>query len=297
MIEELERVRKKAKNKILTFIFGILFLTMILFVTFAPLSFFIIVFGTIITFLATKKDVKAFKDMYKNEIVLSSFNKVCTNVNFDLDKGISCSVIAGTGMMYMGDRYSSNDYITGQYKNINFEMSDVHIEEEYTDSDGDTHYVTIFRGQWYIFDFNKSFKANIQVCEKTFRNAKRKRLFVKEEEKFKKVELEDINFNKLFKTYAQNELDAFYVLTPNTMERIKKVNNRVKGHLLLCFIDNRLHIGLYNNKDLFEVSVFKKVDLEKATKKTMDEISIITNFVDILSLDNDLFKMQEGGVI
>lgn len=297
MIEELERVRKKARNKILIFIIIIVIIAIPVFIIFNFLSFFVVFIGIFISYFVTRNDCKAFYDMYKQEIVLTTFNKICTNVNFDVNNGIPYNVIASTEMMRMGDRYSSNDHITGMYKNINFEMADVHIEEESTDSDGDTTYYTIFKGQWYIFDFNKPFKANIQVCEKSFRNAKRKNLFVKKEEKFKKVELEDINFNKNFKVYAQNEFDAFYVLTPNTMEKIKEVNNKVKGHLLLCFIDNKLHIGLYNNKDLFEASVFKKVDLEKATKKTMEEISIITNFVDILSLDNDLFKIQGGGVI
>ena len=300
MIEEIERLRKKALNKTLICIAVIVVIAIVSFpflIVLPGLIVFFLILGIFITTFITAKDRKAFSDMYKKEIVITAFNKVCTDVQFNLDDGIPYETIASTEMMHMGDRYSSNDYITGKYKNINFEMSDVEIEEEHRDSDGDSTYVTIFKGQWYIFDFNKTFKANIQVCEKSFRNSRRKSLFVKEEEKYKKVELEDIDFNKVFKVYAQNELDAFYVLTPNTMEKIKGVNNKIGGDLLFCFIDNKLHIGLYNNRDLFEASIFKKVDINKATQKTLGEISIITNFVDILSLDNDLFKIQGGGVI
>ena len=300
MIDEIERLRKKALNKTLICI-AVIILIIIISIKFLiiipALIVFEIIIGISITILITRKDSKAFSDLYKKEIVVTAFNQICTDVQFNLDYGIPYETIASTEMMYMGDRYSSNDYITGKYKNINFEMSDVEIEEEHEDSEGHTNYVTIFKGQWYIFDFNKSFKANIQVCEKSFRNSRRKNLFVKKEEKYKKVELEDIEFNKVFKVYAQNELDAFYVLTPNTMQRLKIVNNKIAGDLLFCFIDNRLHIGLYNNRDLFEASIFKKVDINKATQKTLGEISIITNFVDILSLDNDLFKTQGGGVI
>jgi len=299
MIEEIEKLRKNVLYKTIAcfvVIITIIILT-IGFTNIPALIVFELVIGMLITGLITKKDQKAFSDLYKKEIVIAAFNKVCTDIQFNLDNGIPYQTIAATEMMYMGDRYFSNDYITGKYKSINFEMSDVEIQEEHTDSDGDSSYVTIFKGQWYIFDFNKTFKANIQVCEKSFRNSRRKSLFVKKEEKYKKVELEDIDFNKVFKVYAQNELDAFYVLTPNTMEKIKSVNNKIRGDLLFCFIDNRLHIGLYNNRDLFEASIFKKVDINKATQKTLGEISIITNFVDILSLDNDLFKTQGGGVI
>lgn len=305
MIEELEALRLKVRNKYLIGL-GIsagiaLIITVFIFIRTDSIfgiytSIFTIMIGFILTYFITAKDRKAFNDKYKTEIVLRAFNQVCTNVTFDLNYGISRQVIADTEMMHMGDTFKSNDYITGQYKNINFAMSDVDITETHTDSEGHTYTVTIFRGQWFIFDFNKNFKANIQVCGKSFNNAKRNNWFKKEEQKFKKVELEDMVFNKAFKVYAQNELDAFYVLTPNTMEKILNVDRQVRGSLLLCFIDNKLHIGLHNNKDLFEASIFKKINFEEAMQKTLSEISIITNFVDILNLDNDLFKQKEGGV-
>ena len=290
MLEELEQARKKALKKTLLFLLIFIIPGLMLFFIFPMFAMPLFILGILLSIFIPNKDVKAFKDLYKQKIVLEALNRICSDVKFDMDRGINRSVIANTNMMYMGDIFNSNDYITGKYKNINFEMSDVHIEEESTDSEGHTTYYTIFKGQWYIFDFNKEFKANIQVCGKYFNNARRGKLFAKKEEKFKKVELEDIEFNKEFKVFAQNEIDAFYVLTPGTMNRIKEVSQKIKGKLLFCFIDNRLHIALHNNKDLFEVSIFKKINIEEAINKTNEEISAITNFVDILSLDNDLFK-------
>ena len=109
---------------------------------------------------------------------------------------------------------------------------------------------------------------------------------------YNKVSMEDMEFNKEFKVYAQNELDAFYVLTPNCMEKIKELKDKTKGRLLLCFINNRLHVGLYNNKDLFEANIFKKINLEEEQNKTLNEMKIITEFVDTLDLDNDLFRRE-----
>lgn len=294
MEQELEQARKKALNKVLlcysiTVIIGI---SIMLSIRSLGIGFGFIIIGIFIDHFITRKDIQNFNTLYKQNIVVMSMEKICTDVKFDMQKGIDRQVIASTNMMNMGDIFSSNDYVTGKYKNINFEMSDVEIQEESTDSEGHTTYYTIFKGQWYIFDFNKTFKANIQVCASNFHNARRGSLFAKKEERFKKVELEDIEFNKEFKVYAQNELDAFYVLTPGTMTKIKEVKSKIKGRLLFCFIDDRLHVALHNNKDFFEASIFKKVNVEKAIEKTNEEISAITNFVDILSLDNDLFKMN-----
>ena len=294
MEQELEQARKKALSKVLlcysiTVIIGI---SIMLSIRSLGIGFGFIIIGIFIDHFITRKDIQNFNTLYKQNIVVMSMEKICTDVKFDMQKGIDRQVIASTNMMNMGDIFSSNDYVTGKYKNINFEMSDVEIQEESTDSEGHTTYYTIFKGQWYIFDFNKTFKANIQVCASNFHNARRGSLFAKKEERFKKVELEDIEFNKEFKVYAQNELDAFYVLTPGTMTKIKEVKSKIKGRLLFCFIDDRLHVALHNNKDFFEASIFKKVNVEKAIEKTNEEISAITNFVDILSLDNDLFKMN-----
>lgn len=293
-MEEIEVARKKALNKTIKCIIItiIMFIISILFIQ--PFAVFALIIGVILIAVVPAKDTKKFKKIYKKNIVIETFNSMFKDVSFDLEHGIPRSVLQNTNMISTGDVYSSNDYVKARFKNINFELSDVHIQDEYTDSDGHTQYTTIFKGQWYIFDFNKRFKANVQVCEKFFGADKRGGLF--SGTKYKKVSLEDIEFNKQFKVYAQNEIDAFYILSPTTMERIKKINNTIKGKLLFCFIDNRLHIGLYNNKDLFEASIFKKVDLDIATKKTKEEISIITDFIDILNLDNDLF-IKEGGEV
>lgn len=291
-VEELEKLRKEVINLHLI-ILGIMlavgvalaFMKMIFFI---PFLFFITIFLLIIVPIRKrKKFILAFKDTF----VKSSLEKVYTDLEYKPEEGISRDVIASTGMMYMGDIYHSDDYIKGRYKNILVEQADVHIEEESTDSDGDTTYYTLFKGKWMIFEFNKTFKANIQVREKGFNNAKIISLFAKKEEKYKKVEMEDQAFNKEFKVFAQDEHDAFYILTPQLMDKIRALNEKVNGKLLLCFVDNKLHVGLHNNKDDFEPRIMKSINEEDITKQIVEQIKIVTDFVDDLDLSNDLFKV------
>lgn len=288
-VEELKTLRKRIiKKEIIVCLITIIFTIFLILKTnmFQFIIFIIILYIIIITVI-NRKDTERFREIYKKHVVLESLNKVFTDITYLPNEEMDYYKIAETNMMYMGDYYYSNDYIKGKYKNINFELADVMLEDEYTDSDGDTHRVTIFQGQWFIFDFNKKFKSDIQVCEKTFKNAKRRNK--KYENKFKKVELESLEFNKKFNVYARKEIEAYYILTPSMMEKIMNVNEKIKGHLLFCFIDNKLHIGLYNNKDLFEPSIHKKIDIARDILKTNEELSIITNFIDLLNLDNDIF--------
>lgn len=295
-VEELEILRKKANKikQIGTLITVIAIILGFILTKSFVLIFFVLILGLLITtFLAsgpTRKFVLAFKQTF----VLKSLQSVFTDLVYKPEKGLPEFIIRDTQMMDMGDRYSSNDYFSGKYKDITVIQSDVHIEEEHTSTDSDgtttTSWVTIFKGKWMIFDFNKTFKNNIQVCQKGFGNSKLSNW--NSEMKYKKVMMEDQQFNKDFVVYSRDEHEAFYILTPALIEKIKNLSNSISGRLLFCFIDNKLHIGLYDGKDSFEPNIRKKVDEEKIINEINKDIKLITNFVDELNLDNDLFRKE-----
>ena len=293
-IEELELLRKKALNIILIGIFLTIIIAIILFIIAdSPfIGLFAFISGIIITFIIDIIPTNKFNLAFKEVVVLKALKEVFTDLIYEPERGLDIYIIKNTGMMDMGDRYSSNDYISGKYKNINIVQADVHIEEENvtTDSDGNTttSYETIFKGRWIIFDFNKNFNANIQVREKGFGNARISNWG--EKIKYKKIMMENEVFNNNFLIYAQNEHDAFYVLTPSLMEKIQKLANNISGKLLFCFINNKLHIGIDNNEDAFEHSIFAKINEANISNEVLQDIKLITTFVDELNLDNNLFR-------
>lgn len=290
-LEDLNKMRQEVKIKMLVCI-GV----PILFLLFGGiLSGKILgtIIGTILLFVGGFYAMKArndFAKQYKDMFVLSSFNDVFDDINYQPFSGMPKQVLADTKMMQMGDRYSSNDYLEATYKGIRFMQADVHIEDESTDSDGDTHYTTLFKGRWMVFDFNKEFKANVQVVQKGFHNAKRKRFFGNKDERYKKVEMEDVAFNDAFKVFAQDPHDAFYLLTPAMMTRIRRVADGVKGKVMFCFVDDMLHVAVHNGKDSFEPSIMREIDVDQAKDNVLGDIRLITGFVDELSLDVKLFK-------
>ncbi len=296
--QELENLRVKAvKKQNMIIVIGIIIYLTIGFLVFQKtgditLPLFGAFFATAIIVIICNviKEKTQFIKAYKDKVVVATLKTIFTDIHFDMEKGIPESVIANTDMMMMGNIYYSNDYFYGKYKDIQFQCSDVTIQYEYTDSDGDTHTTTYFDGQWYIFEFNKQFKGSFQVCEKSFHYSKRQGGLFSKKEKDEKIEMEDQEFNKQFKVFGTDAHSVFYVLTPQTMERIKSINSQIKGDLLFCFKDNLLHVGVYNGKDLFEPRLRKKVDIERDTVTTKNEINAILQFVDILHLDNDLFK-------
>ena len=239
-----------------------------------------------------KKDYDLYCSSYKKVFVYKALEKKFDNLIYNPKSGMPKSVIWGTHMMDLGDYYLSNDLISGKYHNTNFMQADVRIKNEYyyTDSNGNVHsyQVDTFYGKWLVFEFNKKFKYNVQVREKSFKNAKVDSSY--SAYGYHKVSMENEKFNRKFLVYTEMEHDAFYLLTPHMMERIQNISDIIDGDLLLCFVDNELHIGLNNNQDSFEASILK--GSKTIDKQINKDIEIITSFIDELNLSNDLFRKE-----
>ena len=304
-IEELKELQAKIIKKekkcnliisifvsIMLLIMLILFLLDIDFMVITVLA--VIVIISLIIFVIVKAflhgdDIQIFDKNFKNIFVKKALEDNFENITYNPDKGFDEEFIDEIGMLDTADSYHSNDLITGEYKGIKFECSDIHIQEEHksTDSDGNTTttWVTIFEGKLMIFEFNKKFKADLQVSSASFGAEA-----LPWGKKFSRVEMEDVEFNKNFSVYAESEHEAFYILTPHFMEKLKEIEEKINPAIMFCFVDNKLHIALDNNKDSFECNVFKPIDEKEIEEEIIKDIKEITNFVEALNLDNDLFK-------
>lgn len=244
------------------------------------------IFATIFT----KSDKAKYNDAYKTYFVDSALKKIFTDINYLHESGFSSGVLSSTGMMRTGDVYHSNDYVSGKYKDVCFSQADVCIQDEHSDSDGNTNYVTVFRGRWMVFEFPKKFISKMSIVLKGFRGnlVPRSNLNGK---KIKKMQTESITFSKKFTVYAEDGLEMFYILTPDIIQRIEDIAVEGKRKIIFCFVDNKLHVGLHNNNDAFEPPrPFKPIDENVELIKIQADIKPITDFIDSLKLDKKLFK-------
>jgi len=254
---------------------------------FFPLTFCFVIYIIVLS-IFTSKEFSAYQKSYKSYFVTKSLAKIFTNINYDHLAAMPKENILQ--VMTTGDRYSSNDYMTATYKKINFAQADVHTENEYTDSDGDTHYSTVFRGRFLIFDFNRNFDFALQVRTKSFPGA----ILPKNANtnlKFHKLQTESIDFNQDFVIYGQDGVDTFYILEPAFIEKLHNLHHAVKGELAITFLDSKVYIAINNYKDAFEAPNPKKpLDEKSETEKVSKDIEAITTFVDSLNLDKYTYK-------
>ncbi len=243
--------------------------------------------------LIINKEYNNYRSAYKNYFVRNCMKRYFTNLSYSQHTGIPKQLVYGTGMIKAGNRYHSEDCAQGKYKNVDFIQADVTIQNRTADSKGNQNVVTILRGQWMIFDFPKKFNFRLKVVDKHFGNADIK---VDKDpitgRKMKRIQTESISFNKQFDIFADDDFEAFYLLDPSFIYNVEKLADSKQYKLMMCFIDNHLHICLFDNKDFFEPPYKEREFISEAdeNKKVCDQISTITDFVDFLKLDHKIFK-------
>lgn len=167
------------------------------------------------------------------------------------------------------DRYHSEDLIKGKVDKTAICFSEVHAEYKTTSSKGQTSWHTIFRGMLFTADFNKHFNGRTIVKEKGFWD------FIA----FGNIELENPQFNKQFGVYADDSIEARYILSPVLMEKLLALNQNWGGSLGFSFIGSHLTIAIPMDTNFFEVSVWSKINPDS---KWLNDWQIIADLVSVV---------------
>lgn len=249
-----------------------------------------VIAGIVVYVLFARKSTKEYKDYYKNVFVRQMIQNVIPGAIYEPAQGFPRQMISATGLMQMGNVYHSEDYIKGVYNGVEFERADMLIQNETTDSEGNTSTTTYLRGRWMVFESNKTFSADLQIIQKGFGYAnKRKGWFTRKENRRHEIKTEDESFNKQFQSLCQDDVEAFYLLTPGVMQAMMRLAASMDGKVMIGFVDNRIHVAVNSSKDSLEAPVtrsFRNSDFEDVTR----EINAITTFVENLNLDRKIFQ-------
>jgi hypothetical protein len=214
---------------------------------------------------------------FKDQLMTNVLAEFFTSVSHDKHKGLSLVDVMASELLSKPDRFYSNDLILGEYQGVDFRLSDVTLQRV-TSNGKTTTVTTYFRGPVMVFDFHKDTDGKL-IVQETMRGE----LFTK----YKRIKLESVAFNKTFHTYSTKDQLAFYILTPHFMERLLRLEDEIGGNFYFSFIDGKMYVALYNNKDLFEVNMFGTIN-EKIYEQFYYEIKIVKDLIEELRLNPNL---------
>ena len=222
---------------------------------------------------------KEFKSKYLPNLI----EEILPGSNFDPRGGISKERVYSSNFLKKADRFTTGDLIIGKIDDVSFATCDLKLEERHvrhTKNGTQVYYVAYFTGRFFEFDFPKSFIGQVITTEQAITT-----WF----SRFKKIELESIDYNAKFKTYTDNEHSAFYILTPHLMESIMNLERRNPGSIALSFHGSTLSVGINNSRDTFELNMFKEINPEVINSYKRD-LLVIKEIVQELKLNRNIFK-------
>ena len=243
----------------------------------------IVFFLSSVILLAVGLSIKGkFFQMIKTELVAKYFEQKYPNLRYSPKNGLPQSLVTSGGLLKRPDRYSSEDLVEGDYKGVRFQVSDCTLEDESTDSEGNTTYHTYFSGRYFVYEFKRRFSDILRICEK-FDFVDKKNLI--------KVETESIKFTKKFKIFASSVQFAFYILTPTTIEKLTALEEKYKGKISFYLHDCEFHVAINDNKNYMEIKL--RNEISEKTYETFDEdIQVIFSIIDDFNLASDRFNVN-----
>ena len=225
--------------------------------------------------MAKKK--KQLKQIYKETFVTQLLQQHFSNVMYDWNGGFSESQVRHSGLCRIGNRYHTEDYLSAVWNGVRFEQADVKIQY-HTSSGRSSHTTTYFEGRMFVFDYTRKMTMPIQVHSKSFRYAGQPEYGMN----LQKVELEDVAFNKRFVVKSTSPHDAFYVLTPQMMQRITYME-QTYGRITMVIVNGRLYVGIDNRLDAFDPQFSKPIEYLREKQRMLADVKVIEDLIQLLN--------------
>jgi len=199
------------------------------------------------------------------------------------------------------DRYRGEDRVQGQVGATAIAFSEIHAQhrEEYRDSKGRRHtrWVTLFKGLFFVGDFNKHFQSVTVVVPDTAErmlgswlgNMIQKANFARSGEL---VKLEDPEFEKVFAVYGDDQVEARYILTPALMRRLLEFRKRTGRDVSISFAESSVFVGVAYARDLFEPRLFSSLLDPSWARSYFDDVTMAVGIVDDLNLNTRIWTKE-----
>jgi hypothetical protein len=222
------------------------------------------VLGAVAWGLLTSGPLKAYRRHFKGEVLSRLVALVDPGLSYDGEAGIGSETFRASGIFRTGiDRYSCEDLFTGAVGATAFRFSEVHAEYKTTTTDSkgrtQTTWHTIFKGIFFVADFNKHFQGQTFVLPDAAESALGGigRWFQELGGKLdgrpgELVSLESPEFERLFAVHATDQVEARYILSPSLMERLVALRNEVGTGLAVSFVSSCIFIAIPSRKNHFE---------------------------------------------
>lgn len=302
-VDELEEERKALAEKVMYILIAVLS-PMVLWAAWILLKardkgmiMFPAVLGIIVAGLIYNFMIRGYKNQFKEKIIKRLVEFIDPGLKYSPEAYIGELEFKRSDLFRHGiDRYKGDDRVHGTVGSTKINFSEIHAEYETRDKDGHRHYHTIFKGLFFIADFNKHFNGRTYVlpdfAEKAFGKMLGGMFQNMNKGRGELVKLEDLDFEKEFAVYGDDQIEARYILSPSLMARIMDFKKKSNKRLYFSFIGSNIYVAIPYTKDLFEPKIFKTLKDFEPIQEYYTDLSLAIGIVEELNLNTRIWTKE-----
>ncbi len=217
-----------------------------------------------------------YKVIYKELFVQEPLEKNFDDVFYAWRAGFDLETVNAFDLCKKGNQIESEDYVKAVYNGIGFEMAEVVLKDKYKSQRSGEN--ICFHGRMIVFDYQGKCVDGTRIYSKYFYRKPADTAFGKN-----KVEMESSRFNGIFDIYSEDAHDAFYLLTPDFMEVLERLQKKYEG-IGLRFYGNKVVAGFCEVNDAFDKNdwIAKEVVYPEEIEKVQGDIDDIKIIIDMV---------------
>lgn len=209
---------------------------------------------------------------------------------FTANRSLTHEEVVSSGLL-TGGYYPGSNLMRGKHGETNFAFC--HFEEE---ADNEENNQILFNGLLLIFDFHKSLKGKTLVfpdqAQKNMGSWLGKKIQEFGWNGLELVYLEDPVFEKKFVTYGSDQIEARYVLTPNMMTNLLKLQAQFGENISFSFTKDKVAVAIKYVSSTSFTNIDAPINPEAALWYFHQPIQLATEVIDTLQLNTRIWAKE-----
>ena len=144
----------------------------------------------------------------------------------------------------------------------------------------------IFHGLFFEARFPKSFVGRTFILPNTLKS----KITSLNSWRGEEIKLEDPEFERRFRIYSDNQIEARYLLSTNLMSRLVNFSYKAKRKVYLSFVGGFVYIAIPYRYNLFEAKLFQNMTFFAPLKEYFLDLQLMIGIVDDLNLNIHIWK-------
>lgn len=204
-------------------------------------------------------------------------------LTYDLKGKIPMSLLKPSRIVPRHDRYKSEDYFEGSYKDVALQFSEIKLQKKYRTKNG-TRYRTIFKGLAILLEMDRKKFNGHTILQQN--QSKFIEWFKEKSSGMQRANMVDPQFEKLFDAYTTDQVEARYLIDPKIIEEIKGISAEYEGKkMLVAYYDKHVLLMIATKVNHFEpANIYVKATDPISILGMKHEIVQILSLIDKLDL-------------